>query len=490
MLLQFTFPIADMRGFLPEGTARLAFPSWPDARPDEEFVRLFGHIRKRRRGGIAGWIGEATVCNASRAFSFTPPSDGTARQFRVAYRRLYSDGLAVTKLDVGVCPIFAGRQFHLDTDLEDLTSELLHSKVCIKQDKDQNSGVALAGLGRGLVPKYVCATTASRADVQFAKGAVRACPPVAVVEWRGELESAPGDDAPFCLISGFNRVSTGDRSPCKLYFHHVAVAGEGEVPVWFIIYKPGEFAKARALRVYISRLHAEHHVLRRILQSITKGILAPRPGTPESDLLQEYINKATARISKVDRNARGMLDVTEFDAESMAHLSYQLTSPGELDALIDRLSIIKIRKNIERKAIDYANKPPSIINISVENSKDVEVKVGDDYKVGQAVNVGRNIDAKNQQNTQHNQAQVASADMEKLAEELRQLAEALRRQAATPEQEVAAEQVDAASKAASEGNPNKISVYLKNAGSWALDVAKGIGIPLAVAALKRQIGLP
>src|SRR5436305_2076496 len=67
MLLSIQFPLADSRPFLPMRKAMLPIPQWPVGTPDKDFVRCFGMIRRRRLGGLAGWVGENTVCEAGRA---------------------------------------------------------------------------------------------------------------------------------------------------------------------------------------------------------------------------------------------------------------------------------------------------------------------------------------------------------------------------------------------------------------------------------------
>lgn len=107
MLLTIQFPFADSRAFLNEKVNLLGRPTWPSAAPDTDFVRSFGSIRKRRLGGVEGWVGENVSCEARRALRFPKignyrDSQGLNVPLRLAFRRLYYDGLGVGKFEVGI----------------------------------------------------------------------------------------------------------------------------------------------------------------------------------------------------------------------------------------------------------------------------------------------------------------------------------------------------------------------------------------------------
>ncbi len=108
MLFVILFPIADSRSFLNADTGMLNRPFWPTPIPDQDFIRSFGAIRRRPRGGLAGWVSEAEICEANNALRFKQlnthidSESGTRIPFRIAYRRFYFDGQAVAKFEVGL----------------------------------------------------------------------------------------------------------------------------------------------------------------------------------------------------------------------------------------------------------------------------------------------------------------------------------------------------------------------------------------------------
>src|SRR5215210_5700665 len=106
MLVCIQFPLADFRRFLDNPTSLLSRPGWPTPEPEYEFVRSFGAIQTRKRGGLSGWVGENEVCEANRALRFDQIPVHVDSEIRVplqcAFRRLFFDGLAVGKFETGI----------------------------------------------------------------------------------------------------------------------------------------------------------------------------------------------------------------------------------------------------------------------------------------------------------------------------------------------------------------------------------------------------
>lgn len=111
---------------------------------------------------------------------------------------------------------------------------------------------------------------------------------------------------------------------------------------------------------------------------------------------------------------------------------------------------------------------------------------GDTYNVGQGVGVGRNVRMKNTTVNQF-QAQAQTIDLPALASELDTLRAELKKQATEPEHDMAIGAVAAAQAEAKKGDGSKAMEYLSKAGSWALDVAVKVGVPVAIEALKKSM---
>src|SRR5438552_1346974 len=107
MLFHLQFPFTDLRPLSAPPSPRIEVPSWPTPSSDDrEFVRSFGIIRR-------GEGTEGAYCDARRALRFAPgtlgrPNGGAngaqAIALRTAFRRLFFDGFAAGKMEVGLGP--------------------------------------------------------------------------------------------------------------------------------------------------------------------------------------------------------------------------------------------------------------------------------------------------------------------------------------------------------------------------------------------------
>ena len=116
MLVTVQLPFTDARHFLPCSlTGQLPLvSSFTELTPGEDFIRAFGPLRKRHRGGVSAWPGEELYANAARALRVVPFGPVSAEDIingvfrlprgnpRVAFRRLMSDGTATTRVETGI----------------------------------------------------------------------------------------------------------------------------------------------------------------------------------------------------------------------------------------------------------------------------------------------------------------------------------------------------------------------------------------------------
>jgi len=105
-------------------------------------------------------------------------------------------------------------------------------------------------------------------------------------------------------------------------------------------------------------------------------------------------------------------------------------------------------------------------------SESTNLQFGDRYTAGQAGSMGPNISTA------------------KLAEELAKLKNELSKRVLTSEEKMAIDNIDAAEKAAQEGDGSAALRFLKAAGKWAFEAATEIGTEVAAAAIKSSLGLP
>lgn len=120
-----------------------------------------------------------------------------------------------------------------------------------------------------------------------------------------------------------------------------------------------------------------------------------------------------------------------------------------------------------------------------------EIVLRDSYGVGQAANVGPGGVAYGNTFSQLWEEHSAEVDLSRLAEEIKLLRAAVRESASG---DIAEDEVlgalASAEKAAVAGDGPGAMGHLQKAGLWVLDVAKGIGVPVAVRAIGAALGLP
>jgi len=113
----------------------------------------------------------------------------------------------------------------------------------------------------------------------------------------------------------------------------------------------------------------------------------------------------------------------------------------------------------------------------------------DKYEVGQAGAVGPDSHAHDMTFTQVWHQAESQIDLAQLVNELSTLRSKLKEEATEPEHDSAIGEVASAEISAKEGDGPTTLEHLAKAGKWVLAVAKKIGVPIAVAALKAALGL-
>ncbi len=79
--------------------------------------------------------------------------------------------------------------------------------------------------------------------------------------------------------------------------------------------------------------------------------------------------------------------------------------------------------------------------------------------------------------------------LNELATELNKLRQTMKVNAVEPEHDIAVSEIAKAEQAAKNNDTSKVNDYLKSAGSWALGIAKEIGVPIAAEAIKNALSI-
>jgi hypothetical protein len=207
------------------------------------------------------------------------------------------------------------------------------------------------------------------------------------------------------------------------------------------------------------------------------------------------------------RGFPGQLNTLSFDITRLFHGARELTqSENRLTKAEAEETLLRYKKESDDyiRGIEAAARRAGITLLTVEEyelalstdgSRNPQLIVmgevtmsGDTYNTGQAAAVGRNAQANNTTMVQNNQGTIK--DLPGLMSELGVLRAEMKKNALDADHDVEIGAVALAEKAAKEGNAQSVLEYLKNAGTWALEIAQKIGVEVAAAAIKHALGLP
>ena len=372
MLFHLQFPFSDLRDFIPSPSPRLPAPSWPSPLANEEFVRGFGSIRKRPRGGLTGWIAESEYCDARNALIFCPgilgcrhaitPRFVEQMPLHIEFRRLYFDGCAVGKVEVGISPKFIPfRLMRIDVLINYIMR--LKSKIPVQKHKEET--FYLYSAGRPLARFFEYATSAHTDNVgqSYFASVTNEAPGLFIETECTELNR-------FRLPSYARNISIDPRRGFNLYFWNHVIDGQS-IRVWCLVYDESRrwcdygdgdpCGQSRNLRIYLLRLNAEHQTLKRVLKAVGDGRIVAEQRGDRAQILQAYLNEATRRIGNVEKKAiqnTGSIDV-------LALSLFDKIDPGLRDSLLERLRLMDIRTAIFKKVEKYTSLTACGCNINM-----------------------------------------------------------------------------------------------------------------------------
>lgn len=380
MFVNIQLPFADLRPLLDEDVGRLPLPGWPNPQVDSEFVRSVGAVRQRRAGGAAPWMGEGYFADATRALRFPPQFARWPYGFgwgsttmRNVFRRFFSDGRAVTRIEVGFAP--RNRNLPLEEldgqGLLGLIAACLSVPVRLKSADDGKVTTELVLSGRELARHLIRATTRNGARPPVEPWCVRSLRPIAIATY------APDEVA--SIPRGAKEVKFDEEGHRA---HHLLVARHGvTVPVWLISeYEVEDQDQLRRLRLHLARLHAEREVFKWTLSCASQGKLAGPNSGPAWDRLQGYLNDTDRLLTR-----GSIFGFATPDLRTALGLE-DLVNPGERESLLGQLR--GMRGNVFRKveAIPSQKTPPQIVFIQKQIA--VNEQIGDIHMDDNSISIG------------------------------------------------------------------------------------------------------
>ncbi len=341
MVVAVQFPFSDARRFVSEETNRLLVPRWPLANAGSEFVRSFGQVRRRLRGGVENWSGEELYCVADRALHFDPPLsrqrlDTAAASLKATciFRRFFSDGVVVSRLESAFwfeapsgTPALEGQ--HCLKLIESCYA--LRTRVPSTNGPPQNC--ELLDSARFLAALYLAANT------RRIGGKPAQTEPYWFVA-RDPLLLIQYGDSEIASLPKFSSAAM-DMPEAGLQLHQCWVNRRGRMlSVWFLRVQPGANADVlRRLRIHLFRLHAERECLKEVLNLIAQKKITIVPKSDSSNELQDYLLESTRLLSSQTyygfKQSELLQAVQGFDS---------IVNPGDRPTLLSQLSMI--RKNI------------------------------------------------------------------------------------------------------------------------------------------------
>lgn len=374
MFVALQFPFVDVRPFIQTETGRLSVPDWQELKPDRDFIRSFGLVKRRLRGGVIEWPGEELYCRALRALRFVNsytklPADmavgaAEASQY-IAFRRFLADGCALARFEIGLGyreKNTRQRDVRLRSkDFISLVRFVLSQKVSVTHDSAQKT-CELAEASEYIAGHYLHASQSLKA--------------AAPEDWW----VAPGDtlllleyDTGDTDVRGFPKharpVQSDVLKKANIDLAHMWAEYKGkQVGVWLLGYDGDDKANRdllRRLRLSLFRLHAERESMKRVFRLIARKQIEVKKDTPQTERLQDYIHNATRILSK--QTYEGLPQSAILDA---AYQAEDLVGAGERATLLTQLA--GIRRNLFRNVKDlttpHEESQRNIYLLQIDNS--------------------------------------------------------------------------------------------------------------------------
>ncbi|HEY5943702.1 MAG TPA: hypothetical protein VIT89_12690 [Solirubrobacterales bacterium] len=379
MFVNVQLPFADLRPFLGTASGRLALPGWPSPQVDAEFVRAVGAVRQRRAGGLAPWMGEGYFADATRAVRFPPRFarwpyahgyNGTTMQN--VFRRFFSDGRAVARLEIGFAPRNRYSQLmQLDASgLLALITSCISVPVRVPAAEEGTASSELLLAGRVLARHLLRATTKNGSQPQVESWCLRSLRPIVVVIYHPDEISA---------------VPHSKKTPINAdgnYIYSLLAGRQGvTAPVWLIpVDQAGDVDHLRRIRLHLSRLHAEREVFKWTLSCAAQGRLAGPEDGDAWDRLQAYLNETDRLLSQ-----GSVYGIDSAELKTTLGLS-DLVNPGERQALLVQLR--GMRGNVYRKVEEFPAEKVAPQITFVDKQISVNSQIGEMHMEDKRVSIG------------------------------------------------------------------------------------------------------
>lgn len=353
MHLIFQYPIVDFRSILQDESLRLSQPAWPSPGMGNSFVRSFGRVKKRRLGGVSSWSAEEYYCDAHVSVKYDELhkhryviDEETSIVIGDCYRRLYSDGDFMNKIELGFVDNLESCLYQKNSSvpvkLIDVFRHYTELKVTVGKGH-----AAIAKAGNLLAKRYCSASTSTKKMFRELEKYVIAGQPciLAIIH--------PADNLELPEFAQKISVYEGCGESIELYGYTLFHVGQ-YIKVWILRVpyqslphrQPIDGAVLRDLRINLMRVHAEKETIRILLNGIKDKLVDLEWSTERAARLQQYLKKVSGKLLLEHR-----MDIEQRDILKFALKSEDVLSPGEFTTLWESISSFTdkyLRRNADR----------------------------------------------------------------------------------------------------------------------------------------------
>ena len=464
MLVSIYFPFSDFRSLLLPDFQRLKYPNWPSPDMRTYHVRGIGSVRRRRKSGFEGWVGEDQIAIGGAAIAILLSKNKyiTAPRVRLVRKACYFDGLVNGRIEFlfSVDGITSSREAAIEIVTDMLNIRAKVSRYCYD------------GELRNLAPTIGMlwsASTVKHGDLPHAD-LVKCGRPICVVESDYILQGRFGP-----------RTDISALPPHYPNIELSILSGKPSTELLLIWPRARVFPSrmtrehSRALRTYTLRLLQNVEALSMLLNML--------PQDP-NDATQNVFNEYTRQIN------RSRLRVENYSSEKTINYCYSTFSrifPGRTESVRSKLISSKIRPSIAKKLLqllDFFDSSNFTVMGDFNLEKNMAGKFEDITISGsQGITFGDNspLSMTNTQNQQTHSEALASA--------LDELAKIVSSQTNKADQAVETSLLEAAARKAKEGDEEGAAELLKKSASWVLELGKSAGSAVLTAFLKSHLGV-
>jgi hypothetical protein len=368
MFFTINFPLIDLRPVL-KNTWKLYTPAWPTPNAYNSFIKNFGSVRERLKGGDSFWGAEDKYCNAEGILKLKR-SSGTFN-IKPVYKRFYSDGHFMSKIEIGLKDN-VGLSFEESNDkleLENLLLQYCFLRIIIKSSNYKKTETFLFNAGSYLAKSYaVSSTNSNKITAQTYRNVIPGQPIIIAIY----------DSIKQIVLPHYSKLIFDNFCQSKfsngITLHHIKLNDQPfPIKAWLIgipkrlsANENKDFkSEIRNLRMNLSRIHIEKETIRILLNSIRNTSISLTPNSEESETIQWYLKKTSEKLFKAER-----YNIPQKNILKMALESDFMINEGISKTLTEEMNFFEnkyLRKNIQQ-LINFYNMG-HITNITGNNNQ-------------------------------------------------------------------------------------------------------------------------